>query len=122
MLKTLQLGVVALIACTCARAYSTGSPTVVLGDTGTVVGVTNSTFGLDSFLGIPYAQPPVGPLRWRVPVPLTPNPSRIIQATAWGPACIQVPFGVVVVRRFLNCALRVTYFGQTCVEPGQYQY
>lgn len=96
MLKTLQLGVVALIEYISACGYSTGGPTVMLGDAGTVVGATNSTFGLDSFLGIPFAQPPVGPLRWRIPISLAPKPSRVIRATAWGPACIQVPFSVTL--------------------------
>ena len=93
MLKTLQLGVIALVACicACADARSTESPRVVLGNIGTVIGINNSTSGLDSFLGIPYTQSPLGPLRWRLPAPLTSNPSRVIHATAWGPACIQAP-------------------------------
>jgi para-nitrobenzyl esterase len=41
------------------------------------------------FLGIPYAAPPVGDLRWRPPVkPATWERSR--SATAYGPACAQV--------------------------------
>lgn len=93
MLKTLQLSVIVFIACirACADAHSTKSPTVALGDIGTAVGINNSTSGLHSFLGIPYAQSPLGPLRWRLPAPLTSDPSRVIHATAWGPACIQAP-------------------------------
>jgi acetylcholinesterase len=107
LLKTLQLGVATLIACACACARAE-SPTVVLGDIGTVVGTTNATLGFDSFMGIPYVQPPVGPLRWQTPVPLTRDSSRVINATAWGPACIQVPFGIggpQLVRLRLMCAL-----------------
>jgi para-nitrobenzyl esterase len=98
MLKILQLGVAVLVACT--RTYAL-SPTVVLGDIGTVVGVTNSTSGLDTFQGIPYAKPPLGALRWRLPQPLPPDPSRVIQATTWGPACLQVPVGKPVCSIFL---------------------
>ena len=109
MLKTLQLGVVALSACTFARAQDAGKPRVVLGDIGTVVGVTDLEFGLHSFRGIPYARPPLGQLRWREPAPLMPDPSRIIQATNWGPACIQVPFGQPLVRlRLIVCISSMT--------------
>jgi para-nitrobenzyl esterase len=40
------------------------------------------------FKGIPYAQPPVGPLRWKPPAPL-PRWHGVRAATAFGPACWQ---------------------------------
>lgn len=40
------------------------------------------------FKGIPYAQPPVGPLRWKPPAAL-PAWSGVRQATGFGPACVQ---------------------------------
>ena len=40
------------------------------------------------FKGIPYAAPPVGPLRWRPPQPLP--PSKVgLKVTEFGPACMQ---------------------------------
>ena len=42
--------------------------------------------GVESFLGIPYAQPPVGALRWRPPQPATPWPG-VRAATAYGNRC-----------------------------------
>lgn len=42
--------------------------------------------GVDSFLGIPYAQPPVGALRWRPPQPAKPW-SGVRAATAYGNRC-----------------------------------
>lgn len=42
------------------------------------------------FLGIPYAEPPMGRLRWRAPVPM--GPWRGVRpATALGPQCAQPP-------------------------------
>ena len=40
------------------------------------------------FLGIPYAQPPVGDLRWREPLPVKPW-SGVRDANAFGSACMQ---------------------------------
>ncbi|KAG8680520.1 hypothetical protein FRC09_018173, partial [Ceratobasidium sp. 395] len=43
--------------------------------------------GQDKFLGIPYAKPPVGNLRFRRPVVATPGPA--VNAQAFGPKCLQ---------------------------------
>jgi para-nitrobenzyl esterase len=46
--------------------------------------------GINIFRGLPYAQPPVGRLRWRAPA--DPRPWRGTRdATAFGPACVQPP-------------------------------
>jgi len=42
------------------------------------------------FKGIPYAQAPVGPLRWREPLPVKPWPD-LRAALSFGPACAQTP-------------------------------
>lgn len=42
------------------------------------------------FRGIPYAKPPIGPLRWRMPEPLEPW-SGLRDATKFGPICPQAP-------------------------------
>jgi para-nitrobenzyl esterase len=56
---------------------------------GTTVGAT------DEFLGLPYAAPPVGRLRWRPPQPAD-RWSGVRDATTFGPNCPQVatPFGL----------------------------
>ncbi len=47
--------------------------------------------GLAIFKGIPFAQPPVGRLRWRPPQPVRAW-SGIRPATRFGPDCMQLPF------------------------------
>ncbi|OJT02238.1 Lipase 1 [Trametes pubescens] len=64
------------------------SPSVVLGNA-TVIGFTNGT--ITQFLGIPYAQPPVGDLRLRLPQPISPY-EGVINATSFGNQCIQQDF------------------------------
>ena len=44
--------------------------------------------GIFAFKGIPYAAPPVGPLRWRAPKPVTPW-KEVRDATQWGCASWQ---------------------------------
>src|ERR1700742_1404184 len=51
-----------------------------------------------SFLGIPYAQPPVGDLRWKAPVPAA-KWDGVRKATEFGQHCLQGnPFGDMVTR------------------------
>lgn len=47
--------------------------------------------GVDTFKGIPFAAPPVGPLRWRAPQPVLPW-AGVRDATAFGHDCMQLPF------------------------------
>jgi para-nitrobenzyl esterase len=60
--------------------------TIVKTESGTVRGVEKA--GVISWKGIPYAAPPVGKLRWRVPQPPVAWPG-IREANWFAPACIQ---------------------------------
>jgi hypothetical protein len=66
---------------------------VVATNDGRVMGKTVGT--TDEFLGLPYAAPPVGALRWREPRPAT-RWRGVRNATAFAPHCAQSasPFGL----------------------------
>ncbi len=71
-------------------AAGTGSdsdPTVVMTDKGAVRGVIHD--GVREFKGIPYAQPPVGELRWTLPKEASAW-NGILDATKYKDACPQV--------------------------------
>ncbi|XP_013381878.1 fatty acyl-CoA hydrolase precursor, medium chain-like [Lingula anatina] len=70
---------------------------IVYIDNGALQGATETVQGrrVDVFLGIPFAKPPVGDLRFRLPEPAE-NWEGVKDATAFGPACMQNlpnPFG-----------------------------
>ena len=48
--------------------------------------------GTDQFLGVPYAAPPVGALRWAAPQP-APRWQGVRQATSYGGRCAQLASG-----------------------------
>jgi para-nitrobenzyl esterase len=49
--------------------------------------------GMQQYLGIPFAAPPVGDLRWRPPAP-TPARPELLEAVDFGPVCAQDTTGV----------------------------
>ena len=76
-----------VVWCCAACGTPSGTAVVVATPDGRVAGVARA--GVAMWLGIPYAAPPVGPLRWRPPAPVTPW-SGTRQATRVGAACPQV--------------------------------
>jgi para-nitrobenzyl esterase len=58
-------------------------------DSGSVVGKESGDGKVRIFLGIPYAAPPVGPLRWKPPQPPVPWKDAK-DATQFAPRCIQI--------------------------------
>jgi para-nitrobenzyl esterase len=56
-------------------------------DTGVIAGRSNGA--IEVFKGVPFAAPPVGPLRWRPPQPAAAW-TGVRDASAYGPACPQV--------------------------------
>ena len=65
---------------------------------GVIVGMYDVETGIQRYLGIPFAQPPVGPLRWKAPQPVIPW-SGVRAATHFGASPVQaVPYQDIVFR------------------------
>jgi para-nitrobenzyl esterase len=91
-LGVLAAGATATGATAASAATASAGPVVATAG-GAVRGM--STGAADEFLGIPYAAPPVGPLRWRPPQPAA-SWSGVRDATQFAPHCAQSasPFGI----------------------------
>ncbi len=85
---TLVTGAVAAPAASAAAGHGNGL--IVSTDKGLIEGTHAE--GTDQFLGIPYAAPPVGALRWAAPQPARRWPG-VRQATSYGSRCAQLASG-----------------------------
>jgi para-nitrobenzyl esterase len=75
-----------LLSGTATAQAGPADPTLATIDSGTIRGVTAG--GVISFKGIPYAAPPVGELRWRMPQSVKAW-RGVINADKLGPSCLQ---------------------------------
>jgi para-nitrobenzyl esterase len=76
----------AALLCALASVCATQHPCAVwIEGYGRVIG-SLSERGICAYRGIPYAAPPVGPLRWRRPQPVRPGAGPLV-ATAFGRPC-----------------------------------
>jgi len=85
------LCLVTLISVATASADDSSHRPIALTESGVVMGSTRD--GVNQFLGIPYAAPPVGSLRWRPPKRFGFFPEFVLQATQFGSECTQAGAG-----------------------------
>lgn len=79
--------------------HSRQAEAVVTIECGTIVGKVLASYR--AFLGIPFAEPPIGELRWKAPEMLRKFTKPILLATSFGPSCIQHLMNTSMARRFL---------------------
>jgi len=72
----------------CLDRERASGPVRVETDQGTVEGMYDAEKGLNTFLGIPFAKPPVGELRWKAPQPLAPW-EDVLETKSFGPRPVQ---------------------------------
>ncbi len=76
----------AVLASACANTPGSSDPTIATVETGQLKALQAK--GVLAFKGIPYAAPPVGPLRWKAPAKAA-KWDGVKDATAYGPICMQ---------------------------------
>ncbi|MCQ2363050.1 MAG: carboxylesterase family protein [Acidaminococcaceae bacterium] len=88
MKKSALLSIFAVLA-TASIGFAAGNDFMVKCHNGYFVGTKEQETGVLSFKGIPYAQQPVGPLRWKAPLPL-PGSKNVYQAKEFGVVPLQI--------------------------------
>lgn len=91
-LKTNCIGILLLLIPFFSKAQQAENqnafPVQITTANGTIEGEFDIKTNIQSFKGIPFAQPPVGDLRWKAPQPLT-NWTGVKQTKKFGPRAIQ---------------------------------
>ncbi len=83
----ISLGIcVMMLSCSTPKKQNL-SPQVKVAN-GIIEGIRDTTTGLQEFLGIPFAKPPVGNLRWKAPQPLD-NWKGVLMTKKFGPRPMQ---------------------------------
>lgn len=87
MKSLLRLAVTAFLLAQGISANDARLPSTVRVANGTLVGKYVASYDQDLFLGVPFAQPPVGPLRFENPQSLN-TTFDALNTTEYAPACV----------------------------------
>jgi para-nitrobenzyl esterase len=98
-----------------AAASGSGGGPIVHIDSGVVRGMAGST--VDAFLGLPYAAPPTGNLRWRPPSPPA-DWQGVRDATQFAPSCPQAPGSLTAGPTSEDCLYLNVYTPQLGSQSG----
>ncbi|KAF8588273.1 alpha/beta-hydrolase [Ramaria rubella] len=82
--------------CIAAVPSQDTSPVEISTSIGSFRGIANVTSGLEVWRGVPFAQPPVGKLRFKAPASITRPFEGVQDASSFGPACPQPVGGSTV--------------------------
>ena len=82
------VGLVALVGAVASSSVARAATVIVTTDSGPVEGLVTPT--MTEFLGVPFAAPPTGDLRWQPPQPPVPWTTPR-DATVFGNHCPQLP-------------------------------
>ncbi|XP_060110422.1 fatty acyl-CoA hydrolase precursor, medium chain-like [Heteronotia binoei] len=86
---------------------------------GMVIGVKGTDQPVNAFLGIPFAKPPTGSLRFTPPQP--PEPwSHVRDATSFSPMCLQDPGWFEIFQEFMNVTFPDTTTSEDCLYLNVY--
>jgi para-nitrobenzyl esterase len=85
-MKSVRAAALAACCLLAGAVHAAPSTSTVKVSGGEIAGASSE--GVATYLGVPYAAPPVGDLRWRAPQPVRPW-QGVRQARSYGPACAQ---------------------------------
>jgi carboxylesterase type B len=120
--------ILATLFCSQGNAVYNSSRPVATTLNGTYAGRYVETWDQDSFLGIPYAQPPVGPFRWKWPQTINTTFSGVRNASAYGYSCMQYGSNfnlsedcLTLNGEYVVCTFSGTFLTKTVVRPAGYE-
>jgi para-nitrobenzyl esterase len=99
-------------------AISAAAAPVISTSNGAVAGIQSAS--MNEYLGIPYATPPVGPLRWTPPQPHS-SWKGVLQATQFGNKCPQFDFTIGKIIDNEDCVYLNVYTPRNQGQNGQGQ-